>query len=48
MPTIIIYKTTDNLTQINVEFDNNSVWLTQNQMSDLFKQSKTKYKFTYQ
>jgi prophage maintenance system killer protein len=40
MEKILIYKNLNNDTQINVEFDGDSVWLTQNQMSDLFKQTK--------
>jgi hypothetical protein len=37
---IIIYKTRDNKTQIQVKFENESVWLTQQQMAELFGQTK--------
>jgi death-on-curing family protein len=40
MEKILIYKNLNDDTQINVEFDGDSVWLTQHQMSDLFKQTK--------
>ena len=36
----IIFKTTDNQLEINVQIDNNTVWLNQQQMSTLFNQSK--------
>lgn len=34
---IIIYQTTDNQTEIQVQFDNQTVWLSQKQMADLFE-----------
>jgi hypothetical protein len=37
---IIIYKTKDKKTQIEVKFENESVWLTQQQMAELFGQTK--------
>lgn len=40
MKEIIIYKTKDNLTQIEVNFENETVWLTQQQMASLFGQTK--------
>lgn len=40
MNEIIIYKTRDNKTQIQVKFENESVWLTQQQMAELFGQTK--------
>ncbi len=33
---IIIYQTADNQTQIDVRMENDTVWLTQAQMADLF------------
>ena len=41
MSDIIMYQTEDGLTKIEVEFDNDTVWLTQDQMSDLFQKSKS-------
>lgn len=40
MNEIVIYKTSDNKTQIEVKFENETVWLTQQQMSMLFNQTK--------
>ena len=40
MNEIIIYKTKDKKTQIEVKFENESVWLTQQQMAELFGQTK--------
>ena len=40
MKEIIIYKTKDNQTQIDVNFENETVWLTQQQMANLFDQTK--------
>ncbi len=37
---IVIYKTRDRKTQIDVLFENDSVWLTQQQISELFRQTK--------
>jgi len=37
---IIIYKTKDKKTQIDVKFENETVWLTQQQMAELFGQTK--------
>lgn len=38
---IIIYQTEDGLTKINVTLDNDTVWLNQQQMSELFQSSRT-------
>lgn len=40
MNEVIIYKTKDKKTQIEVKFENDSVWLTQQQMAELFGQTK--------
>jgi hypothetical protein len=37
---IIIYKTKDRKRQIDVKFENETVWLTQQQMANLFGQTK--------
>ena len=37
---VIIYTTEDGLTKIDVTFDEDTVWLTQNQMADLFSKDK--------
>jgi death-on-curing family protein len=37
---VIIYKTKDKKTQIEVRFDDDTVWLTQQQMAELFRQTK--------
>ena len=38
---LIIYTTDDGLTNIDVTFDNETVWLTQEQMADLFQKAKS-------
>ena len=38
---IIIYQTADNQTQIDVRMENDTVWLTQTQMAELFKTDRT-------
>ena len=38
---ILIYQTDDGRTQIDVRLENDTVWLTQTQMADLFKSSRT-------
>ena len=38
---IIIYKTDDGLTKIDVKIENETVWLSQQQMADLFDTSRT-------
>ena len=38
---ILIYQTDDGRTQIDVRLENDTVWLTQRQMADLFKSSRT-------
>ncbi len=40
MSEIIIYKTSYKQTEIEVQFEDETVWLTQNQMATLFKQTK--------
>ena len=40
MENIVIYRTKDKKTQIDVKFENETVWLTQQQMADLFGQTK--------
>ena len=40
MNEIIIYKSKDNKTQIDVKFENDTVWLTLQQMAELFGQTK--------
>jgi len=37
---IIIYKSKDKKTQVDVKFENDTVWLTQQQMAELFGQTK--------
>ena len=38
---IIIYQTADNQTQIDVRMENDTVWLTQAQMAELFQTDRT-------
>ena len=38
---LIIYTTDDGLTNVDVTFDNETVWLTQEQMADLFQKAKS-------
>lgn len=38
---LIIYTTSDGLTKVDVTFDKDTVWLTQDQMADLFQKSKS-------
>lgn len=38
---IIIYQTEDGLTKINVQIENETVWLSQQQMAELFQSSRT-------
>ena len=38
---IIIYQTQDGLTQINVKFHDETVWLTQAQLVELYQTSKS-------
>jgi len=40
MKEIAFYKTKDNKTQIEVSIENETVWLTQQQMAELFQQTK--------
>lgn len=37
---IIIYQTTDGTTSIEVKLENDTIWLTQAQMQELFSQTK--------
>ena len=41
MSDIIIYQTEDGKTKIEVEFENETVWLTQDQMAELFERDKS-------
>ncbi len=41
MNEIVIYKTPDDQTQIEVKFDNDTVWLNQYEMADLFETDRT-------
>ncbi len=38
---IEIYRTIDNQTEVKVQFDENTVWLNQAQMADLFERDRT-------
>ena len=38
---IIIYQTEDGLTKIDVKIENETVWLSQQQMAELFSTSRT-------
>ena len=38
---IIIYQTEDGLTKIDVKMENETVWLTQAQMAELFQKDRT-------
>lgn len=38
---VVIYQTQDGQTKINVTFENETVWLNQQQMSELFQSSRT-------
>ena len=38
---LIIYTTEDGLTKIDVTLDDDTVWLTQEQMADLFQKAKS-------
>lgn len=38
---ILIYQTGDGLTKVNVTFDDDTVWLTQDQMAELFQKAKS-------
>ena len=40
-PEIIIYKTEDGLTKVNVTFESDTVWLTLEQMAELFQRDKS-------
>jgi len=41
MSEIIIYQTADNQTQIDVQFEGETFWLTQEQISELFERDRT-------
>ena len=41
MSEILIFKTEDNQTEINVQFENETVWLTQSQLTILFERDRT-------
>ena len=38
---ILIYQTGDGLTKVNATFDDDTVWLTQEQMAELFQKAKS-------
>ena len=38
---ILIYQTTDGLTKVNVTFEEDTVWLTHDQMAELFQKAKS-------
>ena len=38
---LVIYTTEDGLTKVDVAFEDDTVWLTQEQMSELFQKSKS-------
>ena len=38
---IIIYQTEDGLSQVDVTFDGDTVWLNQEQMAELFQKAKS-------
>ena len=38
---ILIYQTGDGLTKVNVTFEDDTVWLTQDQMAELFQKAKS-------
>ena len=38
---VLIYQTTDGLTKVNVTFEEDTVWLTQDQMAELFQKAKS-------
>ena len=38
---ILIYQTGDGLTKVNVTFDKDTVWMTQDQMAELFQKAKS-------
>ena len=38
---IVVYQTADNQTQIDVHMENETVWLTQAQMAELFQKDRT-------
>ena len=41
MSEVIIYKTADKQTQVEVKFDNDTVWLNQAQFAELFQKNRT-------
>jgi hypothetical protein len=51
MNEIMIYQSDDRKTQVEVRFEQDMVWLTQQQMASLFeqtKQNRTEHQFAYQ
>ena len=44
---IVIYQTEDGQTQIDVRLENETVWLTQAQMAELFQKGSVCYSPTY-
>ena len=45
---ILIYQTGDGLTKVNVTFDDDTVWLTQEQMAELFQKAKSTINYRIQ
>ena len=41
---IVIYQTDDGQTKIDVRFEDETVWLTQTQLVDLYQSSKAEYR----
>lgn len=41
MSDIVMYQTEDGLTKIEVEFENDTAWLSQSQMAELFQRDRT-------
>jgi hypothetical protein len=41
MSEIVLYTSSDNKTQIDVQFENETVWFNQNQLADLFDTDRT-------
>ncbi len=41
MSDVLIYKSSDNQTQVEVKFENETVWLTLNQIADIFERDKS-------
>ena len=44
---IEIYRSEDGSVQLNVKLENETVWLTQNQMAELFNRDRTKREYPF-